>query len=388
MSQAIRLSEDLPMGSVSEHCCKTESEDIAGDQRMIDTTEGTWRLDEFEGKYKFEGQELKASVERLEGGDTEMKVVGRFYCDHIGNEKLELPQDTGPYPSLTSSVLEIVQSEIMTEIQNPANDGALFVLPSQLNGAEYPSHSTVVRNVADYKYDNTGGPRGQLAVHPAAAQFVLDNAAHTGRAGGINAVDTLLEKMKGCGLMLQNGYLKIGNAGTREDEIKTTLAEELHNLRLLAMEDIPACGLQPSKREFARGLAPTEEAPHHVGLVYASAVPVDSYMNRGLSDPKYQADIAELILIAQYYGALKHAAIVAAEKGMKRKVYLMPLGGGVFNNPWKIIARSMARALEMLAKTDMLKMLEIKALAWKGNPAEWRTLTEQFMTLNKDYCDD
>ena len=29
----------------------------------------------------------------------------------------------------------------------------------------------------EYKRDNTGGPRGQLAAHPAAAQFVIDNAA-------------------------------------------------------------------------------------------------------------------------------------------------------------------------------------------------------------------
>ena len=28
----------------------------------------------------------------------------------------------------------------------------------------------------EYLRDNTGGPRGQLAAHPAAAQFILDNA--------------------------------------------------------------------------------------------------------------------------------------------------------------------------------------------------------------------
>ena len=28
-------------------------------------------------------------------------------------------------------------------IQKETNDGALFVLPSQLNGAEYPSHNSV-----------------------------------------------------------------------------------------------------------------------------------------------------------------------------------------------------------------------------------------------------
>jgi len=30
-----------------------------------------------------------------------------------------------------------------------------------------------------------GGPRAQLAVHPAASQFLLDNAANLQRTGGI-----------------------------------------------------------------------------------------------------------------------------------------------------------------------------------------------------------
>ena len=47
----------------------------------------------------------------------------------------------------------------------------------------------------------------------------------------------------------------------------------------------------------------------------------------------------------------------------------MPLGGGVFNNPWDMIAKSMARAVEMLEE-DVLSSLEITALAWSGNPAE------------------
>lgn len=57
---------------------------------------------------------------------------------------------------------KVVSSEIMREIQNPQNAGALFVLPSQLNGAEYPSHKHVVKSVEDYKSDNTGVPICQL----------------------------------------------------------------------------------------------------------------------------------------------------------------------------------------------------------------------------------
>ena len=51
------------------------------------------------------------------------------------------------------------------------------MIPSQFNAAEYPYHTDVVFHVEDYKHENGSGPRGQLAVHPAVAQFLLDNAA-------------------------------------------------------------------------------------------------------------------------------------------------------------------------------------------------------------------
>ena len=43
--------------------------------------------------------------------------------------------------------------------------------------------------------DKTGGPKGQLAVHPAAGQFLLDNAACDDRPAGINALDLVLNHM-------------------------------------------------------------------------------------------------------------------------------------------------------------------------------------------------
>ena len=67
------------------------------------------------------------------------------------------------------------------------------MVPAQLNGAEYPSASRVVRLVADYKEDLRGGPRGQLATHPAVAQFLLDNAQSVERPRGINAADRLAD---------------------------------------------------------------------------------------------------------------------------------------------------------------------------------------------------
>lgn len=43
-----------------------------------------------------------------------------------------------------------------------------------------------VRQVQDYKYHETVGARAQLAAHPAAAQFLLDNAANAERNLAVN----------------------------------------------------------------------------------------------------------------------------------------------------------------------------------------------------------
>eukprot|EP00435_Cladocopium_sp_Y103_P046426 s3366_g13.t1 len=222
------------------------------------------------------------------------------------------------FSNLTSKNLSIVSSEIMTELQ---------------------------RQEGDYKYDNTGGPRGQLALHPAAAQFLLDNAQNAQRTGGLNSAADIKE------LEAINGYLKIQDSGLAMDADGATasmllqkLREKLHTLRPLIIDDLLAQGVTPDKRSLAEGR-------HRVGVVYASAVPVNAYLNQEGSERslEFQTQVAELFLVAQYYAALKYAAESAGRlRRTRRRVYLMPLGGGVFNNPWEIIARSMAKALQML----------------------------------------
>ncbi len=64
----------------------------------------------------------------------------------------------------------------------------------------------------------TGGPRGQLAVHPAVAQFLLDNAASTAleENTGINAIDEILNILP-MGFELVNGYLKIHDVDSKSE---------------------------------------------------------------------------------------------------------------------------------------------------------------------------
>lgn len=327
---------------------------------------GEWYLDESSGCYAFD---VSDGTLELEAGGAK----ARFFCDAIGTTPLQLPPDQPVYPRAKER-LEVKSSEIMKEIQSEDNNGALFVLPSQLNGAEYTSHEkhAIVHSLEEYMRDNTGGPRGQLAVHPGAGQFIIDNAAeNVKKPQGINAIDQLLqvEVIKDF-LELKNGYLAIKDPKSKEieEEVLARIDQHLHTLRPLVMEDIPASGLTPNKGRRAA------ELTHKVGLVYASAVPVQSYMNRGrdAGSKEFQAEIAGKILIAQYYGALQHAAR-SIPGGARRTVYLMPLGGGVFNNPWDKIASGMAKAMEMLDEESFAK-LDVKALAWEGSRSEKDTL--------------
>merc|ERR1712183_354383 len=97
-----------------------------------------------------------------------------------------------------------------------------------------------VTKITDYKDDNTGGPRGQLAVHPAAGQFILDNAAHTSRPYGINAVDAILDHTGGA-FKLVNGYLEMPKPldAAQGTQFVNKFREKAHTSRPLVMADVP-----------------------------------------------------------------------------------------------------------------------------------------------------
>ena len=330
---------------------------------IVSKMESDWCLSGVCGKYRFDPESgwLQASQNDMKDGRLEQ--VGRFLCKEIQDRPLTfVPND---FSKLTH--LQILSSEIMFEIQNEANSDALFVIPSQMNAAEYPSETKLLEHVGDYKKYNTPGPLGQLAVHPAVAQFLLDNAANEKRPNGINAIQEIGEIP---GFEVVNGYLNVHDTYTVVMHLEQ-LESRLNTLRTLVMEDIPASGLTPDLKGFSH-------ASHKVNLVYASSVAVDAYLNKG-GDVDYQTKVAELILLAQYYGALKYAAerekasLGPLEGRPPRKVFLMPLGDGNFKNPWGIIGKSMAKAVQMLDE-DSLQMLDISALTSHQDPSEEATL--------------
>lgn len=323
------------------------------------------------GSYTFDRSTSELSA-MAEGGEAE--PIGTFVYRTVAGSPLASVGGSESIPCIS-----ICDSEIMNEIQKGENAGAVFVLPSQLNGAEYPSNEFVVEHVNDYQWDNTGGPRGQLACHPAAAQFILNNAANERREGGIDAVREVLlalHKAKLTGFKLQNGYLVVPPipVASRAKAV-STFQKNLHKMGVLALSGVPASGLTPDKRSLSR-------AKHNVSLVYASAVPVQTYTNAtGEKERAFQETIAELVLTGQYLGALKLAA-ERSEAKARTKVFLMPLGGGVFRNPWTIIGRGMAKAVELLSAGEREK-LDISVLTWQGNPQEKATLSKHLKEFGK-----
>jgi len=234
-------------------------------------------------------------------------------------------------------------------------------------------------------HDKTGGPRGQLAVHPSAGQFVADNAACDLRPEGISAVDALLTEFKLLSkstpakdykIYLKNGYLGLPDCEpSLQADVTACLRASLHKLRILGMQNVTACGLKPSLQELS-------SASHHVNLFYASAVPVQAYLNKGRADAAFQEEVSRLIIFAQYYGAMRIAALT---KQPRTKIFLMPLGGGVFNNRYETIVGAVSSAIEALVSdgVDVQEALDIRLLTFHGKPAETSEMTSLVKRFNK-----
>jgi len=351
---------------------------------MISKKEGTFSLTgggrKKTGKWSYTPSTDNEGVVYADG-----KKVGTFTYAPIQRKPIFstlLKWKEGLTTSRPMACIGVTNGEVMKNIQDPSSVGAYFILPSQLNGAEYPSEKDIVKDIEDYIYDNTGGPRGQLAVHPAVGQFVLDNAASDHNPTGICSVDAILKAVPD--IKLINGYLALPKLPKCSDDAKAAaiydeLAKSLHSLRPLIMHDVDAVGLAPSKREWST-------ANHRVGLCYASAVPVESYLNFATNkvESKLHQKIAEAILVAQYYGCLRKVA-ERTNTGETTKVYMLPLGGGVFNNSWPSITQAMCQAAELLAdsRPDLFNKLEMEALAWSGSPSERTTLQSELKKHSK-----
>ena len=103
---------------------------------------------------------------------------------------------------------------------------------------------------------------------------------------------------------------------------------------------------------------------------YASAIPIGVYNNRtsDKAEKNFQQAINNEIIKAQIYGVLKNATKTVAE-GEQKKVFLMPLGTGVFHydkeKAFREYVTQVKEATSILTKKE-LALLDIQVLAWKG----------------------
>ena len=292
-----------------------------------------WRLGAHSGEYHIVNDGDGVRVSTSHGSHS---TVVRAKCGLAGSAF-----DATAHERFGNTIDFKTNSEIMREIQKapPAGRQNVFVLPSQLNAAEYATEAMGSRQVLsyslnDYLYDNTGGPRGQLACDLGIAQFILQNASNVARPNdGINNVRAMGAMT---GISIINGYLQVPGAPAPD---VSAFHARLPEMEVLGMRDVKACGLRESFP--LQPTTPLSTASHTVDLIYASAAPIGSNYNN--PDTPLMRSIANGVLLGQYTAALR----LAIQRG-NCDVYLMPLGGGVFKNNSHDIKSAIVCAIEAL----------------------------------------
>jgi nicotinic acid mononucleotide adenylyltransferase len=272
------------------------------------------------GNYVFDQVTLKL-ITGIQGAYVQTSTVMYTKCMVSASEFREKSESESIKPKITPII-----GKIQTEIQKPTRRHKIFVLPSQLNAAEYPNDITIITNVDYYKYDPTGGPLGQLSADPGVAQFIIDNACNENIPDkGINNV-RLMGEIKG--IRLQNGYLKV-----KDNVDVDAFKKAIPNMTIFGIKDIPVRGLDSAMKKFVN-------MEHKVDLIYASAVPYGKYGN---SNHKNVRTIAKLTLFAQYVGSMR----LAISRG-DCELILMPLGGRFFKNALKDIKSAIISAYDYM----------------------------------------
>ena len=333
-----------------------------------DHYKGKWSLRsdkgiENTGSYEFDPKTMKITT-RFNGKQDKIATVMITKCMCQVSEFVNKRENDFPFDDI-NVILGSIQDLIQTKASG--NRQKVFVLPSQLNGAEYSSQDDkdIVTRLQSYMGDRTGGPAGQLAADPGVAQFIIDNAANDitkkiDHNSGINNVRLMGDIP---GITLKNGYLQVkDNADIQKFE------NNISQMTVLGVRDVPVRGLTSGKdREFFY-------ADHTVDLIYGSAVPIQSdpdpkspYYDPyapyyGNSNHETVRRIANVTLFAQYVGSFRLAIL----RGGKCNIYLMLLGGGVFSNRFDDIKDAISSAYNFMK--EGLKRADVKVfvVVWEG----------------------
>jgi hypothetical protein len=294
------------------------------------------------GNYVFDQVTLKL-ITGIQGAFVQTSTVMYTKCMVSASEFREKSESESIKPKITPII-----GKIQTEIQKPTRRHKIFVLPSQLNAAEYPNDITIIENVDYYKYDPTGGPLGQLSADPGVAQFIIDNACNENISDkGINNV-RLMGEIKG--IRLQNGYLKV-----KDNVDVDAFKKAIPNMTIFGIKDIPVRGLDSAMKKFVN-------MEHKVDLIYASAVPYGKYGN---SNHKNVRTIAKLTLFAQYVGSMR----LAISRG-DCELILMPLGGRFFKNALEDIKSAIISAYDYMEEELKKSKVTVYLLLYEEDQPE------------------
>ena len=314
---------------------------------------GEWSIegetdDKHTGSYSFDKPTITITEDGNENTHSSTVIMAKAQVSDTDFETyFESKESDALLPSLG---ITVHIGAIQDDIQTKSGRHRVFVLPSQLNAAEYPDQFTIVKKVQAYKDDPTGGPRGQLAADPGVAQFILDNASNEQRPDkGIDNT-RLMGPMPG--VTLQNGYLQVDETQAPAN----AFGKHLKDMTVLGVRNVRVVGLDGSYESFV-----SEE--HKVDLIYASAVPLTPHYGNTCGPETTR--IANMTLYAQYVASMR----LALERG-SCDLFLMPLGGGVFANEPSNIRRAIGAAYNTL-KTELTdKKVNVHVLVFKDNPIE------------------
>lgn len=343
-------------------------------------------------------------------GEQNITSIPNFQNNFSGLANIPIPQNRrGPFDDTNKQLLhqylynltqhnkeivekiEIISSDIITELMKAENADAYFLLPSQFNGAEYTGHSpnSIVKNVAEYTSDSTGGPTGQLTCNMGVAQFIVDNAATTNYPTGINTLKDYLINIRTSitNFNLQNGYLFWDQIQNPNDPNINTLQQNLldnfNKIYIFGTKNITVDGYKVSETITSN---PSINKPiHTVNLFYGSGCPLnegDRY--KQYPDTPIDFYIANLLMLSQYVGVINQAYKAALENTKQNfKVFLMPLGGGVWGNPWHFIFCNMVIAayfVHNIIFKNAINNVEIKILAWSGGhePTQYNNFLKEY----------
>lgn len=269
-------------------------------------------------------------------------------------------------PSILNCVPSVVNApnlcfdDISRVIADPGNADSYVILPSQMNCAEYPAHDCIIHDIQRYINDRTGGPACQLIVNWCIGQFLLDNASHSEHEDGFHCLKLILQTQNRqkpkYEIQVQNGYVVI----PKEYSDVNFLQRNLHDLLIVGAESCPVNGFSMYEKRFIN-------MNHCVNLIYTSAIPINSYTNK--FENRYLIEIANTILLGEYYGALKMAYLKGMQEHKRKNVFLMLIGGGVFRNNKKNIFNSIIRAIFMMEQIygpdNVREILNIYIVSYK-----------------------